>query len=149
MVRDSIRAVDREVTLHIEWVECSVLLQTINNRISTTAGASAVWQHFVEWRLHLVPPDGRADAARDDSVFGSPPRQGDRTSREKGTRAVECRTSCADDTSASFSLSLSLSLSLKYSTWIGGSILASLSTCPWIAKDVYDEFGPGIIKVLY
>jgi actin len=35
----------------------------------------------------------------------------------------------------------------KYSVWIGGSILSSLSTfCEmWISKDVYDECGPGIV----
>lgn len=35
----------------------------------------------------------------------------------------------------------------KYSTWIGGSILASLSNFKemWISKDEYDEFGPGIV----
>lgn len=35
----------------------------------------------------------------------------------------------------------------KYSVWIGGSILASLSTFQqlWIAKDEYDESGPSIV----
>ena len=35
----------------------------------------------------------------------------------------------------------------KYSTWIGGSILASLSsfTETWIKKKEYDEFGPSIV----
>jgi len=35
----------------------------------------------------------------------------------------------------------------KYSVWIGGSILASLSTFQqmWIAKEEYDESGPGIV----
>lgn len=35
----------------------------------------------------------------------------------------------------------------KYSVWIGGSILASLSTFQdmWITKKEYDEFGPGIV----
>lgn len=35
----------------------------------------------------------------------------------------------------------------KYSTWIGGSILASLSTFQqmWITKAEYDEAGPGIV----
>ncbi|KAL7632747.1 UNVERIFIED_CONTAM: hypothetical protein RMT77_016948 [Armadillidium vulgare] len=35
----------------------------------------------------------------------------------------------------------------KYSVWIGGSILASLSTfqAMWITKDEYDESGPGIV----
>ncbi|XP_042203765.1 actin-like [Homarus americanus] len=35
----------------------------------------------------------------------------------------------------------------KYSVWIGGSILASLSTFQplWITKSDYDEFGPGIV----
>ncbi|GFN80145.1 actin [Plakobranchus ocellatus] len=35
----------------------------------------------------------------------------------------------------------------KYSTWIGGSILASLSTFQqmWISKKEYDEFGPSIV----
>jgi actin-related protein len=35
----------------------------------------------------------------------------------------------------------------KYSVWIGGSILASLSTFAnmWISKDEYDESGPGIV----
>ncbi len=41
----------------------------------------------------------------------------------------------------------------KYSTWIGGSILASLSTFQnmWISKDEYDEEGPYIVhrKCLY
>nr|BAN41398.1 actin, putative [Entamoeba invadens] len=35
----------------------------------------------------------------------------------------------------------------KYSVWIGGSILASLSTFQnmWITKEEYDEFGPAIV----
>ena len=35
----------------------------------------------------------------------------------------------------------------KYSTWIGGSILASLSTFQqmWISKQEYDESGPAIV----
>ena len=35
----------------------------------------------------------------------------------------------------------------KYSVWIGGSILASLSTFQqmWISKGEYDEFGPSIV----
>merc|ERR1711920_1098817 len=35
----------------------------------------------------------------------------------------------------------------KYSVWIGGSILASLSTFEtmWISKDEYDESGPAIV----
>jgi len=35
----------------------------------------------------------------------------------------------------------------KYSVWIGGSILSSLSTFSdmWISKDLYDESGPGIV----
>ena len=35
----------------------------------------------------------------------------------------------------------------KYSVWIGGSILASLSTFQqmWITKQEYDESGPGIV----
>lgn len=35
----------------------------------------------------------------------------------------------------------------KYSVWIGGSILASLSTfqAMWISKQEYDESGPGIV----
>jgi actin-related protein len=35
----------------------------------------------------------------------------------------------------------------KYSTWIGGSILASLSTFQqmWISKEEYDESGPSIV----
>ena len=35
----------------------------------------------------------------------------------------------------------------KYSVWIGGSILASLSTFQqmWISKEEYDEFGPAIV----
>uniref|UniRef100_A0A8C6SAK3 Beta-actin n=1 Tax=Neogobius melanostomus TaxID=47308 RepID=A0A8C6SAK3_9GOBI len=37
--------------------------------------------------------------------------------------------------------------SLKYSVWIGGSILASLSTFQqmWISKQEYDEAGPSIV----
>jgi len=36
----------------------------------------------------------------------------------------------------------------KYSVWIGGSILASLSTFQsmWISKEEYDEFGPRLIR---
>ena len=36
---------------------------------------------------------------------------------------------------------------LKYSVWIGGSILASLSTFQqmWISKTEYDESGPSIV----
>ena len=39
----------------------------------------------------------------------------------------------------------------KYSVWIGGSILASLSTFQkkWISKQEYDEFGPGIVHRKY
>ncbi len=35
----------------------------------------------------------------------------------------------------------------KYTVWIGGSILASLSTFQnlWCSKQEYDEFGPGIV----
>ena len=35
----------------------------------------------------------------------------------------------------------------KYSAWIGGSILASLTTfnTMWISQDEYDESGPGIV----
>lgn len=35
----------------------------------------------------------------------------------------------------------------KYSTWVGGSILASLSTFQqmWISKQEYDESGPSIV----
>lgn len=35
----------------------------------------------------------------------------------------------------------------KYSVWIGGSILASLTTFQqmWIFKQEYDESGPGIV----
>jgi len=35
----------------------------------------------------------------------------------------------------------------KYSVWIGGSILSSLSTFQsmWITKHEYDESGPGIV----
>eukprot|EP00918_Siedleckia_nematoides_P017330 GHVU01037233.1.p2 GENE.GHVU01037233.1~~GHVU01037233.1.p2 ORF type:complete len:101 (-),score=22.09 GHVU01037233.1:165-467(-) len=35
----------------------------------------------------------------------------------------------------------------KYSVWIGGSILSSLSTFQgqWITKDEYDEVGPAIV----
>ena len=35
----------------------------------------------------------------------------------------------------------------KYSVWIGGSILASLSTFQnlWCSKQEYDEAGPGIV----
>tara|TARA_B110000971_G_C19812816_1_gene409591 strand:- start:63 stop:413 length:351 start_codon:yes stop_codon:yes gene_type:complete len=35
----------------------------------------------------------------------------------------------------------------KYSVWIGGSILASLSTFQsmWISKDEFDESGPSIV----
>jgi len=35
----------------------------------------------------------------------------------------------------------------KYSVWIGGSILSSLSTFQemWVSKDMYDESGPSIV----
>jgi len=35
----------------------------------------------------------------------------------------------------------------KYSVWIGGSILSSLSTFQqmWISKEEYDESGPAIV----
>merc|ERR1712066_254987 len=35
----------------------------------------------------------------------------------------------------------------KYSVWIGGSILASLSTFEemWVTKDEYDDSGPSIV----
>ena len=37
----------------------------------------------------------------------------------------------------------------KYSVWIGGSSMSSLSSSQeiWITKDEYDEFGPGIVHV--
>lgn len=34
----------------------------------------------------------------------------------------------------------------KYTPWIGGSIIGSLSTCPWISKECYDETGPRILS---
>src|SRR5208282_2033034 len=39
----------------------------------------------------------------------------------------------------------------KYSVWIGGSILASLSTFQqmWISKQEYDESGPSIVYRYY
>jgi hypothetical protein len=39
----------------------------------------------------------------------------------------------------------------KYSVWIGGSILASLSTFQsmWISKEEYDESGPSIVHREY
>lgn len=39
-------------------------------------------------------------------------------------------------------------LERKYSAWIGGSILASLSTFQnmWFSKHEYDEAGPGIVR---
>uniref|UniRef100_A0A3P8VPL3 Uncharacterized protein n=1 Tax=Cynoglossus semilaevis TaxID=244447 RepID=A0A3P8VPL3_CYNSE len=38
-------------------------------------------------------------------------------------------------------------MKIKYSVWIGGSILASLSTFQqmWISKQEYDESGPSIV----
>ena len=35
----------------------------------------------------------------------------------------------------------------KYSVWIGGSILASLSTFQhmWISRSEYDKYGPSIV----
>ncbi|KAL6043085.1 actin [Balamuthia mandrillaris] len=38
----------------------------------------------------------------------------------------------------------------KYSSWIGGSILASLSSFSqmWISKEVYDEYGPNVVHRL-
>ena len=35
----------------------------------------------------------------------------------------------------------------KYSSWIGGSIMASLSGMEsmWVTKDEYDEIGPAIV----
>jgi actin len=44
-------------------------------------------------------------------------------------------------------LLLSLVAERKYSVWIGGSILASLSTFQqmWISKQEYDESGPQIV----
>lgn len=38
-------------------------------------------------------------------------------------------------------------LERKYSVWIGGSILASLSTFQqmWVTKQEYDESGPSIV----
>ena len=43
-------------------------------------------------------------------------------------------------------LSLTFHIS-RYSVWIGGSILASLSTFQqmWISKQEYDESGPAIV----
>ena len=33
----------------------------------------------------------------------------------------------------------------KYNVWLGGSILASLSTMVWITKQEYNEYGPSIV----
>uniref|UniRef100_A0A6B2LVI3 Actin n=1 Tax=Arcella intermedia TaxID=1963864 RepID=A0A6B2LVI3_9EUKA len=33
----------------------------------------------------------------------------------------------------------------KYSAWIGGSFLASISQCLWISREEYDESGPTIV----
>ena len=45
-----------------------------------------------------------------------------------------------------YCLSLTFDIS-RYSVWIGGSILASLSTFQqmWISKQEYDESGPAIV----
>jgi actin-related protein len=37
----------------------------------------------------------------------------------------------------------------KYSVWIGGSIVASLSTLSWISKEQYDESGPSIARRMH
>ena len=48
---------------------------------------------------------------------------------------------------APFSLQIIAPPERKYSVWIGGSILASLSTFQqmWISKQEYDESGPSIV----
>merc|ERR1712174_19594 len=48
---------------------------------------------------------------------------------------------------ASIKVKIVASPERKYSVWIGGSILSSLSTFQemWISKDEYDESGPGIV----
>ena len=33
----------------------------------------------------------------------------------------------------------------KYSTWIGGSIMGSLSAARWMSKEEYDETGPVLV----
>jgi len=50
-------------------------------------------------------------------------------------------------TLAPAAMRLRVTTSSKYSTWVGGSILASLSTFEkmWITKQEYDEFGPSIV----
>ncbi|KAH6893680.1 hypothetical protein BKA70DRAFT_1440460 [Coprinopsis sp. MPI-PUGE-AT-0042] len=48
---------------------------------------------------------------------------------------------------ASMRVKITAPLERKYSVWIGGSILASLSTFQnlWVSKQEYDESGPGIV----
>ena len=58
---------------------------------------------------------------------------------------------CVDETRAAAEVLVRLQVvappERKYSVWIGGSILASLSTFQqmWIAKSEYDESGPSIV----
>ncbi len=64
------------------------------------------------------------------------------------TRALTC---CAQElfglAPASFGVKVIAPPERKYSVWIGGSILASLSTFQqmWISKEEYDEAGPRIV----
>lgn len=48
---------------------------------------------------------------------------------------------------SSMKVKISAAPERKYSVWIGGSILGSLSTFQqmWITKQEYDECGPGIV----
>ena len=48
---------------------------------------------------------------------------------------------------APMAMKVNVFTSSKYCTWVGGSILASLSSFPkmWITKQEYDEFGPSIV----
>ena len=50
-------------------------------------------------------------------------------------------------TALTASIKIIAPLEHKYSVWIGGSILASLSTFQqmWISKQEYDESGPSIV----
>merc|ERR1719410_276569 len=77
-----------------------------------------VRQHCPLWRHHHVPRNRRQNAEGDHRPGSLPHEDQDHRSPER-----------------------------KYSVWIGGSILASLSTFQqmWISKQEYDECGPAIV----
>ena len=77
---------------------------------------------------------------------GAAGRRGCHGSR-RGAGALGTRALTAARLTVPFSFQIIAPPERKYSVWIGGSILASLSTFQqmWISKQEYDESGPSIV----